>query len=57
MCPGTNSRVLMDTVLAMNSGPLSERMKAGSPLLPNSDVRVATTSSAVIERSISMLRQ
>jgi hypothetical protein len=40
----------------MNSGPLAEEMKAGSPLLANSDVRVATISSAVIERSTSMLR-
>jgi hypothetical protein len=40
----------------MNSGPLSERMKAGSPLWQNRDARVLTTSSAVIERSTSMLR-
>ncbi len=40
----------------MNSGPLSERMNSGSPLRRNRDARVATMSSAVIERSTFMLK-
>jgi hypothetical protein len=43
--------------LAMILGPLSERMKAGSPLWRNRDAMMLTTSSVVIERSTSMLRR
>jgi hypothetical protein len=54
LTPQTSNHCLM--TLAMNSEPLSERMKSGSPLRRNSDERVSTTSSAVIERPTSMLR-
>jgi hypothetical protein len=54
--PKTSSRRLM--VLAMNAGPLSERMKAAGSFdgTGMQEERVLTTSSAVIERSTSMVR-